>query len=59
MLEASATTRVRDDEEHRCHSSRTGPRLSGYHTVALTIWFLAIVSLIGVRFWSYWSTLKP
>ncbi|MFD1540547.1 vitamin K epoxide reductase family protein [Nonomuraea guangzhouensis] len=31
--------------------------ISGYHTVALTIWFLGIVSLIGVRFWSYWSTL--
>ncbi|MFC4010036.1 vitamin K epoxide reductase family protein [Nonomuraea purpurea] len=31
--------------------------LTDYHTVPLTVWFLAVVTLIGVRFWSYWSTL--
>ncbi|MFE3450646.1 vitamin K epoxide reductase family protein [Nonomuraea sp. NPDC059194] len=38
---------------------RYGPvrALSGYHTVVLTVWFLAIVSMIGIRFWPYWSTL--
>ncbi|MGW5440710.1 MULTISPECIES: vitamin K epoxide reductase family protein [Nocardia] len=30
---------------------------AGYHGVALTIWALAIVALIGIRFWAYWSTL--
>ena len=29
----------------------------GYHGVALTLWALTIVALIGIRFWSYWSTL--
>ncbi|MFI6886848.1 hypothetical protein [Streptosporangium canum] len=27
------------------------------HTVPLTLWFLAVITAIGVRFWSYWSTL--
>ncbi|MGW3353168.1 vitamin K epoxide reductase family protein [Nonomuraea rubra] len=31
--------------------------LSGYHAVAVTVWFVAVTALIGVRFWSYWSTL--
>ncbi|MEU6711440.1 vitamin K epoxide reductase family protein [Nonomuraea sp. NPDC046802] len=31
--------------------------LTDYHTVPLTVWFLVIVAMIGVRFWSYWSTL--
>lgn len=31
--------------------------LSGYHLAVLATWYLAIVALIGVRFWSYWSTL--
>ncbi|MER5650580.1 vitamin K epoxide reductase family protein [Streptosporangium sp. NPDC002524] len=31
--------------------------LTGYHTVVLTVWFLTLLTLIGVRFWSYWSTL--
>ncbi|MEV0585700.1 vitamin K epoxide reductase family protein [Nonomuraea sp. NPDC050310] len=32
-------------------------RRSGYHTVPIVLWFLAVVTLILVRFWSYWSTL--
>ncbi|AVH20843.1 vitamin K epoxide reductase family protein [Nocardia farcinica] len=28
-----------------------------YHGVVVTVWSLTIVSLIGIRFWSYWSTL--
>ncbi|MFF4189665.1 vitamin K epoxide reductase family protein [Nonomuraea sp. NPDC001831] len=28
-----------------------------YHAVPLTVWFLTVVTAIGVRFWSYWSTL--
>ncbi|WP_431899185.1 vitamin K epoxide reductase family protein [Nonomuraea sp. bgisy101] len=31
--------------------------LAGYHTVVLAIWFIAVVTLIGIRFWPYWSTL--
>ncbi|SDG06153.1 Uncharacterized membrane protein [Sinosporangium album] len=27
-----------------------------YHSVALTVWFLGVLTLIGIRFWSYWST---
>ncbi|MBB4941300.1 hypothetical protein FHR32_005677 [Streptosporangium album] len=29
----------------------------GYHAVALTIWSLGVITLIGIRFWSYWTTL--
>ncbi|WP_433365188.1 vitamin K epoxide reductase family protein [Streptosporangium sp. CA-115845] len=42
------------------HNLRHRPaawRIAGYHTVILTVWFLTLVTLIGVRFWSYWSTL--
>jgi uncharacterized membrane protein len=31
--------------------------LTNYHAVALTLWFIAVLTLIGVRFWAYWSTL--
>ncbi|GII96894.1 vitamin K epoxide reductase family protein [Sinosporangium siamense] len=31
--------------------------LTSYHSVALTVWFLVVITLIGIRFWSYWSTL--
>lgn len=31
--------------------------LGAYHGAALTAWYLAIVALILVRFWSYWRTL--
>ncbi|MDE0805427.1 MAG: vitamin K epoxide reductase family protein [Acidimicrobiales bacterium] len=31
--------------------------VSRNHTVVLTVWYLAIVFLIGQRFWDYWSTL--
>jgi uncharacterized membrane protein len=34
-----------------------GRRLAPYHGIILTVWFLAIVALVLVRFWSYWSTL--
>jgi uncharacterized membrane protein len=30
---------------------------AGYHGVALTVWALAMVTLIGQRSWYYWSTL--
>lgn len=30
---------------------------AGYHGVVLTAWVLAIVTLIGQRFWYYWSIL--
>ncbi|WP_433511543.1 vitamin K epoxide reductase family protein [Nonomuraea sp. CA-143628] len=29
----------------------------GYHTVPLTLWFLAVITAIGIQFWFYWSTL--
>ncbi|MFB4294141.1 vitamin K epoxide reductase family protein [Nonomuraea sp. ATR24] len=31
--------------------------LTDYHGVVLTVWFLTVITLIGARFWSYWSTL--
>ncbi|MEU0572045.1 vitamin K epoxide reductase family protein, partial [Nonomuraea sp. NPDC005983] len=34
-----------------------GRSLVQYHSVVITVWFLAIITLIVVRFWSYWSTL--
>ncbi|MFC0623906.1 vitamin K epoxide reductase family protein [Kribbella deserti] len=36
---------------------RLSPRLARFHGVALTVWGLAIVGLILVRFWTYWVTL--
>jgi uncharacterized membrane protein len=30
-----------------------------YHGAALTAWYLAIIALVLVRFWYYWSTLLP
>lgn len=33
-----------------------GHALVRYHTVVVTSWFLAIMSLIAIRFWYYWST---
>ncbi|MFE3450428.1 vitamin K epoxide reductase family protein [Nonomuraea sp. NPDC059194] len=36
---------------------RAAEAVIGYHSVPLTVWFLAVIGLIGVRFWSYWSTL--
>ncbi len=42
---------------HNFSRHRLVKALSGYHTVVLIVWFLAVVSLIGARFWSYWSTL--
>mgnify|MGYP003377737548 CR=1 FL=1 len=30
---------------------------SEYHGVILTVWYLAIATLIARRFWDYWSTL--
>ncbi|GAB1818219.1 vitamin K epoxide reductase family protein [Herbidospora sp. RD11066] len=42
------------------HNLRRRPAawlLSGYHLPLLVAWYLVIVALIGVRFWSYWSTL--
>lgn len=34
-----------------------GRALVSYHTVVITIWFLAVAALIAVRFWDYWSSL--
>jgi uncharacterized membrane protein len=31
--------------------------VTNYHAVALTLWYLAVLTLIGQRFWAYWSTL--
>ncbi|MFC7590798.1 vitamin K epoxide reductase family protein [Nonomuraea antimicrobica] len=36
---------------------RLAGTLATYHSVPLTVWFLALVAMIGVRFWDYWSTL--
>ncbi|WP_338600564.1 vitamin K epoxide reductase family protein [Saccharopolyspora sp. SCSIO 74807] len=32
-------------------------KLAQYHTVFLTVWYIAIAGLILQAFWSYWSTL--
>ncbi|WP_323844937.1 vitamin K epoxide reductase family protein [Allosaccharopolyspora coralli] len=32
-------------------------KLAQYHTVVVTVWYLAIAGLILQAFWSYWSTL--
>ncbi|WP_327086531.1 vitamin K epoxide reductase family protein [Nonomuraea sp. NBC_01738] len=32
-------------------------RQATYHAVALTVWYLTVITLIGIRFWSFWSTL--
>ncbi|MEV0621439.1 vitamin K epoxide reductase family protein [Nonomuraea sp. NPDC050404] len=34
-------------------------RLAAYHGVPVTVWFLTLIAMIGVRFWSFWSTLLP
>ena len=31
--------------------------LSDYHAVVLTVWYLAVTSLIAKRFWDYWESL--
>ncbi|MGW6503071.1 vitamin K epoxide reductase family protein [Nonomuraea angiospora] len=44
---------------HNLSGTSSGPRrkLAEYHAVTLTVWYLAILTLIGIRFWSYWSSL--
>ncbi|WP_256985184.1 vitamin K epoxide reductase family protein [Rhodococcoides fascians] len=42
--------------------TKPGPRLLvaaslRSHSVLLTVWYLAVIALIALRFWSYWSTL--
>ncbi|RJL30043.1 vitamin K epoxide reductase family protein [Bailinhaonella thermotolerans] len=37
--------------------SRAARPFAEYHSVVLAVWFLAVIGLIGVRFWPYWSTL--
>ncbi|WP_067138657.1 vitamin K epoxide reductase family protein [Microtetraspora malaysiensis] len=32
-------------------------RLTRYHSVIVALWFLAVITLILIRFWSYWSSL--
>nr|WP_232836013.1 vitamin K epoxide reductase family protein [Actinocorallia populi] len=44
------------------HGHLPGPRravqaVTGLHTLPLVLWFLTITTLIGIEFWSYWSTL--
>lgn len=45
----------------RLTTARGGPgwaaTLVRTHSVPLTLWFLTLVALIAVRFWSYWSTI--
>lgn len=36
---------------------RVTDALTSYHGVVLTVWFVAILTLIGFRFWYYWRTL--
>lgn len=36
---------------------RSARKATDYHGVVLTLWFIALLVLIGGRFWSYWSTL--
>ena len=38
---------------------RIGRVVSDYHAVILTSWFLVVLALITIRFWSYWETLLP
>ncbi|MPZ00243.1 MAG: vitamin K epoxide reductase [Actinophytocola sp.] len=35
----------------------SGAVLVRYHSAVLALWFVAIIALIAVRFWDYWSTL--
>ncbi|WP_239161401.1 vitamin K epoxide reductase family protein [Acrocarpospora phusangensis] len=42
---------------HNLRRLRTAQSVIEYHAVPLTLWFLAVIAAIGVRFWSYWSTL--
>ncbi|WP_285779251.1 vitamin K epoxide reductase family protein [Microtetraspora sp. NBRC 13810] len=42
---------------HSLRRLRTAHSVIGYHAVPLTLWFLAVITAIGIRFWSYWSTL--
>src|SRR5690606_20874947 len=36
---------------------RLARAVTSYHGVVLTVWYLAVITLIGARFWSYWITL--
>jgi uncharacterized membrane protein len=49
---------------HNLGAARLPARLRGlvrgvtnYHAVWLTLWYIAVLTLIGQRFWAYWSTL--
>lgn len=35
----------------------SGAVLVRYHSAVLALWFVALIALIAVRFWDYWSTL--
>lgn len=38
---------------------RIGRVVSDFHAVILTSWFLVLLALITIKFWSYWETLLP
>jgi uncharacterized membrane protein len=46
---------------HQQHLPLPGRRLVragvNYHNVGLTIWTLTLITLIGIRFWTYWTSL--
>ncbi|MPY77296.1 MAG: Vitamin K epoxide reductase [Actinophytocola sp.] len=42
---------------HNLSHRPVGALLARYHSFVLTLWFVVIIALIGVRFWDYWSTL--
>ncbi|MGW5681580.1 vitamin K epoxide reductase family protein [Nonomuraea sp. NPDC003754] len=42
---------------HNLRRHKAARALAGYHTTVLTVWFIAVITMIGIRFWSYWSTL--
>ncbi|WP_214322725.1 vitamin K epoxide reductase family protein [Nonomuraea sediminis] len=42
---------------HNLRGNGLGRKLADYHAVALTVWVLALLALIGIRFQAYWSSL--
>ncbi|MFC5753135.1 vitamin K epoxide reductase family protein [Actinomadura rugatobispora] len=45
------------DQGHLPGPRRVVDAVTGLHAVPLVVWFLTIITLIGTRFWSYWTTL--
>ncbi|WP_440087196.1 hypothetical protein [Streptosporangium sp. LJ11] len=42
---------------HVYRGARVVVALRNHHSVAIALWFGALIALIAVRFWSFWSTL--